>query len=291
MRRNYMELNFSQRYGYKSVKNSFQIDDIDEDLKIGIWNVMLDTCFQGRFNLYNNRSPGDPILINMCRDIWVAHFKLKVNEMPSDWYDYREIIEDIVFNIKWYEIYDLLEFVAKNIHPTRFRKYKEKINLQLEKEMAGYRLVNREITPITSSEEIQTIEDAINQSDLKHVAKHIESALDLMSDRDTPDYRNSIKESISAVEGIAKMLTKDRTAELKTALNKLDGELEQPLHGALKSGFLKIYGYTSDGDGIRHALTEESSVSFEDAKFMLVACSAFVNYLLTKAKKANIEIN
>jgi hypothetical protein len=28
---------------------------------------------------------------------------------------------------------------------------------------------------------------------------------------------------------------------------------------------------------------DESTVEFEDAKYMLVACSAFVNYLLAKA--------
>lgn len=31
---------------------------------------------------------------------------------------------------------------------------------------------------------------------------------------------------------------------------------------------------------------EESNLAFEDAKFMLVSCSAFVNYLVAKAAKA-----
>ena len=54
-------------------------------------------------------------------------------------------------------------------------------------------------------------------------------------------------------------------------------------HPALLDSFEKLYGYTSDGDGIRHALTEDGKeVDFNDAKFMLVTCSAFINYLIGK---------
>ena len=70
------------------------------------------------------------------------------------------------------------------------------------------------------------------------------------------------------------------------ALDKIKGKLK--IHSALERGFKQIYGYTSDTDGIRHALTEEATCDFEDAKFMLVSCSAFINYLVIKANKAGI---
>jgi len=44
-----------------------------------------------------------------------------------------------------------------------------------------------------------------------------------------------------------------------------------------------MYGYTSDADGIRHKLLDEATIDFEDAKFMLVSCSAFVNLLRARA--------
>jgi len=51
----------------------------------------------------------------------------------------------------------------------------------------------------------------------------------------------------------------------------------------MKSAFSALYGYTSDEGGIRHALIEKNSqVQIEDARFMLIACSAFVNYLISK---------
>jgi hypothetical protein len=47
-----------------------------------------------------------------------------------------------------------------------------------------------------------------------------------------------------------------------------------------------MYGYTNDTEGIRHALLEEPTLDADDARFMLVSCSAFVNYLKSKVSKA-----
>jgi hypothetical protein len=55
------------------------------------------------------------------------------------------------------------------------------------------------------------------------------------------------------------------------------------LHPAFREALSKMYGYTSDADGIRHSLMEESRLDGDDARFMLVTCSAFVNYLKAKA--------
>jgi len=59
-------------------------------------------------------------------------------------------------------------------------------------------------------------------------------------------------------------------------------ERSHKLHPALKDAFLKLYGYTSDADGIRHALMEESDLDRDDAKFFFLACTSFTNYLIAK---------
>lgn len=62
------------------------------------------------------------------------------------------------------------------------------------------------------------------------------------------------------------------------------------LHKALKTGFSSLYGYASDAEGIRHAMLDESKLSFSDAKYMLVSCSAFVNYLIGKIAELDIQL-
>lgn len=112
-----------------------------------------------------------------------------------------------------------------------------------------------------------------------------------LSDRDNPNYRNSIKESISAVEAICKIIAKDSKATLGKALDIIEKSLKVSMHPALKVAFDKLYGYTSTTEGIRHALMDLPKLDFEDAKFMLVACSAFINYLIVKADKAGIKLS
>jgi hypothetical protein len=63
-------------------------------------------------------------------------------------------------------------------------------------------------------------------------------------------------------------------------IKRLEDEIG--LHPALKSAFSNLYGYTSEESGIRHALTETDKVDFHDAKFMLVVCSAFANFVKGK---------
>lgn len=70
-------------------------------------------------------------------------------------------------------------------------------------------------------------------------------------------------------------------ATLGQALKALEGKTE--IHPAFKNALSSLYGYTSDASGIRHALIEEENVDFADAKFMLVSCAAFVNYLKSKS--------
>jgi hypothetical protein len=155
--------------------------------------------------------------------------------------------------------------------------------------MASYRFVSEKIVQITSEEEIASIEKALAlPGGLKPVTAHLHQALTLLADRKTPDYRNSIKESISAIESLSKILSGLTNATLSPALNAV--EKKTKLHPSLKEAFQKLYGYTSDAQGIRHALIEESDLDFEDAKFMLVSCTAFVNYMVVKAQKAEIKI-
>ena len=80
---------------------------------------------------------------------------------------------------------------------------------------------------------------------------------------------------------MAREVTSNPKATLGDALTML--EKNGHLHPALKKGFSAIYGYTNDEGGIRHAMLDEPNITVTDAKFFLVSCSTFINYL-----KANI---
>ena len=77
-------------------------------------------------------------------------------------------------------------------------------------------------------QEINKIIDSPYQS----VKIHINKALALYSDRKKPDYENSIKESISAVESYCALITNDKKATLGQALKQI--EQKTNIHPALK---------------------------------------------------------
>lgn len=154
-------------------------------------------------------------------------------------------------------------------------------NEYFEKEYVGYRFVDRIIVPISDQNEVAEIVETLD-CQYEAVRNHISKANILLADRDNPDYENSIKESISAVEAICEILTgvKGKEATLGNMLKKLEKNGVM-IHSGLKSAFNILYGYTSDANGIRHAGNiGGNSSTFEEAKFMLVSCCAFVNYLI-----------
>jgi hypothetical protein len=269
---------FSERMGLKAPKSIIQIDGMDADLRNGLWNViresfifLLDT--DGRYRLY----PA----------IWRDYFKISLDDMPKNPY---ESVRDEAMRCAWHELYDLMEFLATWAVPRYqpvMEEFTEQCNKVMKRELGGFRFAGTRLIPLTSEEEMAEVAQALSHPH-QPVADHLQAAVDLFSDRTQPDYRNSIKESISAVEAIAKQLDDTGQKTLWPALDRVGKILK--LHPDLKEGFQKLYSYTNDSDGIRHAMMLTPNLDSEDAKFMLVACSAFVNYLAAKAKKASIPL-
>ena len=137
--------------------------------------------------------------------------------------------------------------------------------------------IDKKLVPITDENEIKSIETSLDLlSSIPWARIHIKTAIDHLSDRDNPDYRNSVKESVSAVESVANYINWTDSDTLWKAIKKLW------IHKALEGAFSQLYWYTSDADWIRHFMLEESTLDFADAKYMLVSCSAFINYLIQK---------
>ena len=206
----------------------------------------------------------------------------------------RNWIRKIFYERKWYEVYDLIEFIVENDYILEEVLIpKDRViaayNSVLEAEVSGFRFVSGFIVPISNSSESIAITTAIQdsqQAGLIGTHMHLNSALMMLGKKPEPDYRNAIREAISAVESISKQLGASNSQGLSGALAELEKHF--PMHGALKQGFIKLYGYTSDESGIRHAILDEPTVGFDEAKYMIVSCSAFVNYLIGKASSYDL---
>lgn len=280
-------MNFSQRNGLSEIRQSLQIDSIDKKLKTKIWNLIYEYFFVTLDSWYSDiysQSPSKCMMV--CSVIWTDFFDKVVDEMPnySEQYhsNFKEFFKQNYNRMLWHEIYDLLEFMSVLDQKYFSELFAPNCNEILKREQSGYRIIENKVLQTTSEIEISSIEDAIRGSaHLSPVSVHLNSSLALLTNRANPDFRNSVKESISAVEAICAEITKNEKASLGAALSEIEKKFK--LHEALKKSFSALYGYTSDSGGIRHKLIEDDiEVSYEDAMFMLVSCTAFINYLRSK---------
>lgn len=283
-------MRFSERYGYVMPSGVLKRESLDKE---GIRGLC--TCFDYLnqwFNQYDvNRHAGyDNSYTHLEESIWCFF----MNRRKQDFWTGNggHMIAATRFlesdKYEWYSKFDLVEYAIDYLrqndpHDRSYKKIIEGfiylINETFRRLNYAYRIVDDKIVAITDDEEIASIEDAISQDSAIHT--HLSAALKHLSNRPEADYRNSIKESISAVEALCREITGEST--LGDALKALDKKgIKIP--SFLKVGFEKLYVYTNDQrTGIRHALMEATETpQYEEAKFMLIACSAFINYIQDK---------
>ena len=271
---------FSKRN--KIVSNELNLESISIQFNMRILNTYIIYTKNHTIHLSINDS-----YISYIEEVMTElgyYYKIPKSELDNDTnasnLRYYLTISD---KLKWYGIYD---FIEKSLYVVNYdEKLLTEYNRIMEEEGVSYRVIDRLVVPIINDEEIKSIQNA-SVTKYEPVNKHIKKALELLQNRTKPDYENSIKESISAVESLCSIIT--ITDGKNNTLGKTLDLLEEEgihIHVSLKEAFKKIYGYASDEKGIRHAGAIENEAKIEDAIYMLVSCSAFVNYLIVKSEK------
>ena len=275
---------FSERYNYTKPSNVIIREQITPEIQNAICS-----CYDKLREHFNNhrRFNEDPYL-DMEKFLWTNF----LNQREGNLLDGRSYPVVATFflednNYPWYKKIDLVEFTIKYLHNRNLyisQSFVKQLNREFERLNFAYRVVNTEIVEITSKEELEAVEASMQDSP-NNIKMHLSKAIELYAKRPVGDYRNYIKESISAVEAFCREITGKNT--LGKALDQLkdNGLIIPPM---LRSAFEKLYDYTNQPDtGIRHALMVEDGTftpASEEALFMLVSCSSFINYLNKKLK-------
>ncbi len=286
---------FSDRNGIKPENKEIQYKGFDKRTRIQLLNMIK--------TLFGIAYAGKMFYQNECIQEFLIYVRGEIYSEaidPRKVYDDEPIFRDIestLLNDEYDDVLTLIEALIqywdeylKREDPHGYydgyhKRYLSKslyeiMNSCFEKDYVGYRFVDGIIVPISDDYEIAAINETL-ASKHKPVYEHISKANRLLADRECPDYENSIKESISAVEAMCEIITgcKGADATLGNMLKKLD-ENGVVIHKSLKSAFNALYGYSSDAKGIRHAgdIGGEAA-TFAEAKYMLVTCCGFINYL------------
>jgi|SRR5690625_4666 len=274
-------LSFGKRYGYEPVDVPFQYDDMDESLRMELWNIFY--LIMIKFDSFD--------FSTVKEFTWPFFFKEPIDEMPDEYY-FKDYVKDFILQGVWYRVYEFFEylFAFDGLEDKQLVDiFEYNVNRGLKTHNSGYFLHEGKFIRLIEDEEIEEIQKVGANAEkygLAGIRGHLDSALEFISMKPEPDFRNSIKESISMVEVISRTIESDANT-LGKALTRLGRN--QRINSTLRSGFEKLYGYTNGKNGIRHAnLDEKDEVDYEEARFFLVSCSAFTNYLIEKARKGDL---
>jgi hypothetical protein len=285
-------MNFSQRMSIEP-PTPIQVGGMDQNLRLAIWNafhyVFIEQCLEPEWGRYQDEAYlGLSQYKSFLQLIWSRVLGLPRDSVPDLTTRAADYLRSWVLQHgPWNKVYELIEVVAARgyfLEPDDARKY---WNLILEKGGSGYRFVGKKLAPFTNPEEVKAIEEIGGWTGvLAPVGIQIRAAVEKLAAKPVPDFRGSMKESISAVETVCKLLANKPDGTLSPALDSIKKKIG--LDTKLHEGFKNLYWYTCGPEGIRHGLMDQSTCDLDDAKYLLVSCSAFVNYLVAKGVKAEL---
>jgi hypothetical protein len=272
------KLTFKQAEGLEELPRPLDRNSLSPRLRAKLWEFYYKAAFYG----YQLRDWS----LYVLKDEYVELLHQPITKFPHASYEHSERLEKLFIKGEFAEVMQHLQFVLRHrFCPKELRNLVEFI---FTDNQAAWKLLyeGEETTFIPSSNvyEVSAIDKAykeLKQAEFGGGKTHLINASEALAQG---KWNDSIRESISAVESVAKKICNDPNADLSKALSKLE-QSGTNIHGALKNAFNNMYGYTSDEKGIRHSLVEQGHQCDQaDAQFMLGACASFISYLFAKAK-------
>ena len=263
-----------------------RLESLSEELRIDLWNLSR-RLLLGKTHVFSARTLFTGAGRRFVERVLGRLLKRPEDEIDTDYEPAKNFIKKIVLQGNFHSVLDLLEIAAND--QSCEKQFAEGVHGLFESHAAPYRFdISRspfQFTPRGSKEQgeaIQQAVDTLRQAHMDGAAAHLRKAAEAMNDG---RYADAVRNSIHAVESVARQI--DPAAKtLGPALKSLKDRGVLP-HEALAKAFQALYGYSSDEQGIRHALLDrdEANVGLDEAMFMYGACASFAAYLVSKHRQ------
>lgn len=280
------EMSFSQAQGYEELPGMLKLGELPGKARTRIWNV-----FHKYIDKDLNHHPEyvwlDGDWSEIMKDLHADHHGLPRERWSYKYNTARPDLQQEIIRKPFNQVFDLILYVMR--HDKCPNGFIQDMQRQFAKARIAYVIVEDPpaIVPATTVEEGEAVVESIRilrQTGLNASVTHLRKASECIN---RADWAGCMRESIHAVESVARQFDPGGAGTLGPALASL--EKHGRLHPALKKAFSNLYGYTSDQQGIRHALLDRDTadVSMDEAVFMLGACASFASYLARKRAGLN----
>ena len=272
------KVSFSQAQGLEPLPRQLQLGELPENARTGLWNAFYLTHSDGYIRSFGIDPSWNEVLASVHAELFhrgLDTFSTDFNQVMNS---YRGVFAEAPFN----KVFDLI------LHIARHERCPEEFHARVASALQQHRLAyfyeakSRTIFQASTPEEGQAIIDAVrelNDYGLDGAQNHLMQSAAFINQS---EWAQSVHESISAVESIGVQIA-PKGNTLGAALKNLSQQ-GISVHPALNEGFGNLYGYTSNEQGVRHALLDQgqSNVGQDEAVFMLGACASFASYLWRK---------
>lgn len=281
------EISFSQAEGIVSLPQPLALGELPKRVRVRLW----DTLYESLTQSIHDSIIGAWFVSGVWKEIlfdYHTDFLFKsAEEFENKLAWHISEIRKLVLRKRYSTVFDFIQFVLR--HRRCPKKLLNSVNATLLRFNCAYRVIEDgpTIVPISSPEQGKSIQNSfviLRAEVFLGAREHLKKAADFIN-ANNPSA--SMRESIHAVESVARCIDSKSSTSLGPALGSLKDK-GMHLHPAFGEALLKIYGYTSDEDGIRHATIDELNVDMDDAVFLFGACASFSAYLVAKGRVAGL---
>jgi hypothetical protein len=273
------EPTFAEREGAKALPAQLQLRVVSDEIRAKVWGLIFSSLEGSKYydrTIHTNRLRNWEKVLKSAWTTLDHKFADEFDPHPTKAIPYAKS----KMRLNYTSFLEFVEFLVK--HPNFPQHLIDALNSVFVESGFAYRIINKTIVPISNEQMAQAVTTAMTDLGTEHLGAeaHLAAAA---SNLTKGQYADSIRESIHAVESVARRINPEAST-LAPALT--DFEKKHRLHPALRKAFLSLYGYTSDEEGIRHALINEnqSKVTESEALYMLGSCASFATFLATLAK-------
>ena len=280
-------LSFSQAQGYEEIPRPLKLSELPKEARKRIWNLFYAHLSKTKTSSREEFFFGGPWIgggwEHILQSVHTEIYDGALDDWDSDFSPACKKLRDYIETRPFNRVFDLIQFILRQRECTS--DFRQQMQRTFKKCRLAYVIdIGRPptILPAATPEEGGVVIDALRtlrQAGLDASAAHLRKATERIN---AGEWADSVRESIHAVESVARQLDPGAAKTLEPALSSL--EKEGGLHPALKAAFIKLYGYASDEQGIRHPLVDQTdaNVGIDEAVFMLGACASFASYLWRK---------
>jgi hypothetical protein len=191
------------------------------------------------------------------------------------------MIRQLFREVEWWEVYDLCETLVRvarkpEVVAQRIEAIFAQENLPYVMTVNG---IDWRYCKPAAGAIAETMRLLIQQPEFQGPARQWQKALRHLASR-PPDTENCIKDAVSAVEGVTRILSGREAETLSALIMPLSREID--MHPALAGIAAKLYAYRGDEQAVAHGAVEAPKDLTAEAELTLHTCAALIVYFAKK---------